>query len=253
MTPVTGIIIQARTGSGRLPGKILLPFHGNQSILEILITRLKTNKPALPVIVATTSGEEDNPVQELARKLGVACYRGETNDVLSRFINAARSNNLKTIVRVCADNPFFSAEFLESLLDSYDGVSDYCSYRMSNNLPAIRSHIGLFGEICTTGALEKARELTDSPLYLEHVTSFLYSHPDIFSLQLINAPRPVFSRSDIRLTVDTAEDFNMLRELYSSMVTLDGVDDLENLVGLIDRHPEWKEQMKAQILLNAKV
>ena len=98
-----GIIIQARTGSTRLPSKMILPFYGNDGILSILLSRLTQCKLADSIIVATTSSSPDDAICDLVREHRVKCFRGDENDVLDRFIQAARYYGISKIIRICAD------------------------------------------------------------------------------------------------------------------------------------------------------
>ncbi|MDB4710952.1 hypothetical protein OAF16_04405, partial [Flavobacteriales bacterium] len=101
----TGIIIQARTGSTRLPNKIILPFYKEKGILELIVERINKYTD-IPIVVATTKNPKDDAIVKIASKNGVGCYRGSENNVLSRFIETAKKNNFKNIIRICADNPF---------------------------------------------------------------------------------------------------------------------------------------------------
>ena len=101
-----GIIIQARTGSTRLPSKMILPFYGNDGILSILLSRLTLCKLADSIIVETSSLSPDDAICYLVREHRVKCFRGDENEVLDRFIQAARYYGISKIIRFCADNPF---------------------------------------------------------------------------------------------------------------------------------------------------
>ena len=105
----TGIIVQARTGSTRLPNKVLLPFYKEQCILDIILQRLKTLK--YPVVVATSSHPNDNKIVKAAKKNNVQIFRASEENVLERYIDCAIENNFSNIIRVCADNPFIDTYF----------------------------------------------------------------------------------------------------------------------------------------------
>ena len=179
-----GIVIQARTGSTRLPQKIIMPFYKNQSILEIILNKLK--KLNLPIIVATTKNKSDNIIEEISHKHGIRVHRGETDNVLKRMIDAAKQIKIKSVIRVCADNPFLDIQFLLDLISFYiKKEPDYVSFSLKDNLPVIKSHQGFWAEIAKLSALEKVLELTSEKIYLEHVTNFLYSNDKIFNIEFI--------------------------------------------------------------------
>ena len=151
------IIIQARTGSKRLPNKVLLPFYKNKTILDIIIERLSKNKYLIPVCIATTNNTADDVLYDKYKdNSNILCYRGDENNVLSRFIDCATHYNKKTIIRVCSDNPLISLKYMESLIDSYiENSFDYISYSIGDNKCCIKSHIGIFTEIVSLNALEQ--------------------------------------------------------------------------------------------------
>ena len=127
----TGIIIQARLGSTRLPRKMILPFFYNLGILEILIIRLKEviDENVTPIILATTTNPMDDELQKIGNKHGILTLRGSENDVLGRFIDAAEKHNITNIIRVCADNPLLDlAKLLQLMERSEKSMVDYCSF-----------------------------------------------------------------------------------------------------------------------------
>ncbi len=251
MTKKIGILFQARSGSTRLPSKILLPFFEQQNILELILQKfLKNGFDTYPIIVATTTSYKDDEVVQVAQRNGVNVFRGSESDVLQRFIEAGRSHGITDVIRVCSDNPFLQInEYLQQLIDRYLMTNpDYLSYQLFDGTPVIKSHLGLFCEMVSMKALEKVAELTDENLYHEHVTNFIYGHPEIFSVEWLPAPNEVVTRNDIRLTLDTPEDFEHLQQLYK----LVGAKNLKEIIQFIDESPEMKEYMNEQIMQNSK-
>src|SRR4051812_14984560 len=124
----TAIIIQARTKSTRLPNKVLLPFFKNNGCLEILINRLKKNTD-IPLFIATSINDSDDAIERLAYKLNIQYYRGDENNVLSRFIACAENFSIKNIIRVCSDNPFLDIQDLDELIKFNMQNNDYVSFK----------------------------------------------------------------------------------------------------------------------------
>lgn len=250
----TGIIIQARANSSRFPGKVLVPFWEDQSILEILIRRLQANSFSARLVLATTDTPADDPVAELGTKLGVAIFRGDEADVLGRFLGAASDHELDAIVRVCADNPFLRLDALESLYQHYlEGPAcDYLSYSLDGEKPTILSHSGLFVEVTNHAALQRAATLTQDPFFHEHVTNYLYTHPESFSIRLEPAPKPMKDRLDIRLTLDTPADMDYQQAIYAELYGGSKQPDLNTLINFLDTHPGYLNRMKAEIEHNQK-
>ncbi len=246
----TAVIVQARTGSTRLPRKMTIPFFENESLLSLLLKRLLADAQGISVVVATTSQVEDDEIEKLCRELSIDCFRGTAEDVLDRFIQCAEELEVQTIIRVCADNPFFDLESTLSLCKHLrENTLDYCGFDMGDNLPSIKTHIGLWGEAVSLKALKKVGELTQEKLYREHVTNYIYSHPDTFNLELIDAPFQLKGRTDLRFTLDTKADFE-LHQLTYNYYKKD--KELSSLIKFVDSHPEYLEIMRGQIELNSK-
>ena len=245
-----GIIIQARLGSTRLPGKILLPFYDNQTIIDILLEKLHTIDTN--VVVATTiDPSNDRLVMHLQTK-GELVYRGSENDVLDRFIMAAKTFHFDGIIRICSDNPFIDVEGLSSLLKKAQHCdADYIGFRI-NGLPSIKTHFGFWGEFVTLNALKKVAATTDNAQAHEHVTIHIYSHPNEFQCEWIECPDFIQGRNDIRLTVDTQKDFDHARQVYSDLKKDHPDFGLLDIIQYLDQHIELKESMKRIITQNTK-
>lgn len=244
----TKIIIQARAGSSRLPNKVLLPFVGNKTILQVILENLLKEFSNDQLIVATTTSVQDDRIVELVKAYHINLFRGNESDVLNRFIECARAFNTEGIIRVCADNPFLLPKYIKTLIREAGPNDDYLSFAFPDNIPVIMSHIGLFAEYTTLNALNRVESLTDSLKYREHVTNYIYSHPEIFSVRFIELPVELAQRRDIRLTVDSQEDFEILKELYKVLPDVTDDNFLKSLIFHIDSSLTIKNRMKKQIL-----
>lgn len=247
-----GIVIQARSGSTRMPAKILLPFDGDKRIIDIVIENIKRHCPGQRIVLATTENPADDIFEKIAAEHGIDCFRGSEENVLSRFIGAAHKFGLDRIIRVCSDNPFLDASsFGEMFRKQSETDADYVCYSFPDGRPTIKSHIGLFAELATTDALERAAATTDEKINLEHVTIFLYSHPEIFSVERIPLPDFLSERTDLRLTLDTPSDFTLLQELFRRLAgETDG--SVKALVEMVDSNPRYGAIMKTNIRQNEK-
>lgn len=248
-----GIVIQARSGSTRMPAKILLPFCGEQTILDIILTRIMEANPGLPVVVATTAKPQDDCIAALAIRHGAKVFRGPEDDVLARFIGAAELFGLDRIIRVCSDNPFLQAGSFAEMFATADANpgADYVAYAFPGGRPTIKSHLGLYAELATVDALRRAARATDEKLYREHVTIYLYTHPDEFRCVFLPLPEALRQRTDIRLTLDTPSDFRLLNELYTRLHAETDAS-LRALLSMTDSNPEYHRIMKQNILQNEK-
>nr|WP_315162608.1 hypothetical protein [uncultured Flavobacterium sp.] len=239
---ILGIVIQARTGSSRLPNKILKKFYGDKTILDLLLENIKSNFSHIPIILATSLNQNDYIFEEVAKKYSINFFRGSENDVLNRFVDVGNKFGLTHIVRICSDNPFLNMLSIKSLIDSLDDIEiDYMSFSNHLGLPVIRTHLGLFAEIVSLRSLIEADKLQNDILYKEHVTNYIYSHPNSFNVILKPSPAIVYDRDDIRLTLDDLDDFENLSELYKKAYTKK--EDLTFLVNLIDRNEDFRIKM----------
>jgi spore coat polysaccharide biosynthesis protein SpsF len=247
----TGIILQARTGSTRMPEKVILPFFQEQSVLDLLLEKVK--KPGIPVVLATTGNPSDERICALAGKHNIPVFRGSENDVLNRFIRAAEKHNFRKIIRVCADNPFLDLAELQTLIDTFNtSDTDYLGFQLDGNRPSILSHFGFWAEAVRYEALEMSAMLTSEALYHEHVTNYIYRNPILFDVQFIQANPLVFSRTDIRMTLDTPEDFEIQKEIFAAISKENSNFGIPEIVSWLDQHPEILELMKKEILKNQK-
>jgi len=246
-----GVIIQARNSSHRLKRKMSMPFYNGKSILELLINNLKVSLNQVLTVVATTNHSEDDSIVELAEKMGVQVFRGEEKNVLRRVTEAATQFGIENIIRVCGDNPFLDIDSISSLIRCHKKKPvDYISYKVGDDLPAILSHLGLFAELVMKSTLEKVIKKTSDALFLEHVTNYIYTNPNEFDLHFLKAPQYLFNRLDIRLTVDTIQDFELAQLLYSLKIE-NNWDHIE-LINFIDSDKTIKKSMNKMIDQNKK-
>lgn len=252
------IIIQARTGSTRLPNKMLMPFYENNGILEILLCRLMSALPKYKndIIVATTVSKGDDKIEELCKRLNVACFRGSEEDVLSRFIDAARSYDADKIIRICADNVFLDMTQLEYLISNFtDNDIDYMSFITKDGTPSIKTHYGFWTEGVTRTALEKVQTMTSEKLYHEHVTNYIYANPDNFRLSftpISNTDSRLDKQNNIRLTIDTETDFKISQDIYNYLTNNNIPITTPNIINYLDDHKEIYVVMEKIINANKK-
>lgn len=239
----TGVIIQARTGSKRLPSKILLPFYEEQTLLDILLKKVQALGSKYDIIIATSNRTNDDQVAEYALKYGYKIFRGDENNVLKRFIGAAKKYQLETIIRICSDNPFIEMSYIEQLMELYIRKEnlDYCSFKISDGTPVIKTHLGLFAEVVSLKGLERAYDECNLKVYREHVTNYLYSNPNKFNIFLEKAPKEVYKRNDLRFTLDDQEDFNNLSFVYRHYVQ--SGENITKTIDFIDNNLEIKKKM----------
>lgn len=253
MNPQIGIIIQARTGSTRLPNKMVLPFYDNQGILEILLKRLCAKFGEIKVIVATTNNVNDDIIESVTKGLGLNCFRGDEQDVLGRFIAAAREFNIDKIIRVCADNPFLDMDALETLMREFKEVDcDYLAYSTSKNVPSIQTHFGFWAEAVKLNALIFIDKSTSEIIFHEHVTNYIYNNTEKFKIQYLRIPQFMDTNDKIRLTLDTQDDFDLQKIIFNTLMDGDIDISIKNVLDLLNNNMDYYKIMDSQIKLNLK-
>lgn len=249
----TGIVLQARSGSTRMPQKMIIPFYAETGILQTLLLRLIQENFNVPIVLATSINPKDDEIERIGQNVGVNVYRGSENNVLERFIGAANAYNFDKLIRVCADNPFLDMKCLKHQIDAFKhSDTDYWCYCKSDLTPTIKTHFGFWTEGVKRSALKKIGELTNEIIYQEHVTNFIYSHPEIFKIHFEHISELVESSENIRLTIDTPNDFKLAQEIYAVVNQNNIPMDSNDIVQLVKQNPNWLYQMEQEINKNLK-
>lgn len=212
----TILITQARTGSTRLPGKVLKEI-GGKSLLQIHLDRLVNCKNVSEIIVATTVNEEDNVIFDKAIEWGYSASRGSESDVLDRFYQAVKDKSADWIVRVTSDCPLIDPELVDDVIRfAQDNNTDYCSNGFVENFPD-----GQDVEVFKFSALETAWKNAVLMSEREHVTPYIRNNSDYkgeSEFTAINYPcESDFSK--IRMTVDEIRDFELIEILINNLGT----------------------------------
>lgn len=202
----TVAIIQARMGSSRLPGKVLSDLAG-KSMLARVVERLLDTTLVDAVMIATTTLPGDDAVVAHARQLGIMSYRGSADDVLARYLGAARTVRADVIVRVTADCPLLDPGVVDRVVAACTHDIDYASNTQTRSFPR-----GLDVEALHRDALERIGRIARTPSTREHVTSFVTENPGLFRIAHVVSET---DDSDLRWTVDTPEDLALARALYA--------------------------------------
>lgn len=253
------IIVQARTGSSRLPEKILKPFFNGQTLLEVQLSKLVDAFGLDRVVIATSNSTADDQLAHWLSENNYQVYRGSEDDLVERFIGASREHKgVEHLVRVCADNPFLRTEYIEKLLEHVDNSGlNYVSFQHCDGTPSILGHSGLFAEMVQVNTLEKivvaTADLENRALFREHPTLFILQNRDQFQLRFIEVDSSIDDGDPIRLTVDTLADFELSQRLYSKLVKEYGVGfSVAALLETVRADPNNGQQMANNILKNSK-
>lgn len=225
-------IIQARMGSSRLPGKVLMNLEG-EPMLARVVTRARRAGSLQDVVVATTTSAADDPVARLCAERGWLCFRGSEDDVLDRYERAAAAFDVDVIVRITADCPLIEPALIDRVvrefLERRPAVDYACNFR-----PAVTFPEGLAVEVLTREALHRAWRDDGNPAWREHVTEYVLNHPELFRFHGVTNDR---DQSHLRWTVDQAEDLAFVRTIYHHF----GHDRFSSLdvLAVLEQHPDW--------------
>ncbi|MDR3560130.1 MAG: glycosyltransferase family protein [Negativicutes bacterium] len=229
----TVIIVQARMTSTRLPGKVMKEVLG-KPLLEYMVERLKRVRSADEIVVATTANASDQPIVDLCARLHVPSFRGPEFDVLTRYHAAAVANHAATVVRVTSDCPLIDPCIIDQVIGFFAGRQidyDYVSNVMHRTYPR-----GMDTEVFSFQALDEAfREATDEP-DREHVTGFIERQPERYCL---GGVCHFEDQSRHRWTVDTPEDFELIRRIIEAIYPSNPLFTMEDVLELLVRHPDW--------------
>jgi spore coat polysaccharide biosynthesis protein SpsF len=224
------IVVQARMASTRLPGKVLKKVL-DKPLLEYQIERLQRITSADAIVVATTKNEVDQPIIDLCNRLKVSYFRGSEADVLARYYGAAVQQHADVVVRVTADCPVIDPEICDTAIRTYLKNRERYDYLRLERYPR-----GLDVEVFAFTVLEEcfkeAAELPDR----EHVTPFIYRHPDRYRIYYMNCPEDY---SHYRWTVDTEEDFELVRKILEELYPVKARFDFDDIVKVMVKYPEW--------------
>jgi len=225
-------IVQARTGSTRFPGKVLKPLAG-RPLLSHIIERLRSAGSLDTIVIATTASSQDRPVIDLAERAGVAWYAGSEQDVLARYAEAAEMVRADLVVRVTGDCPLIDPDTVDGVVRYFRAHDfDYVGAGAADGLPR-----GLDTEIFTREALDRAHRLAQGTPAREHVTLYIYRHPEQFRCDRYPAPAAL-QRPGRRLCVDEEADYRLLAHIYDRLYRPGEIIEIRDVLALLDREPE---------------
>ncbi|MBI4093533.1 glycosyltransferase family protein [Candidatus Kaiserbacteria bacterium] len=220
-------IIQARVSSARLPGKVLLPLL-DTTVLGSTIREVQRAKKIASVVVATSDQHGDDAIADAGEKLGVPVFRGSLDDVLDRYYKAAKKFGAEHICRVTADCPLIDPDIIDRVAAEYE--KERCDYistgRIASTFPD-----GMDAEIFSFIALERAWREAKLPSEREHVTPYIWRHPELFAVREVQNDRDL---SRVRLTLDEPADYEVLKRIVAEVRPL----SMNAIVRYLETHPE---------------
>ncbi len=227
-------VIQARMGSTRLPGKVLMKLGGEPMLVRV-VKRTARAEVIDQIVVAVPDSDENDVLVGQCEDMGVACYRGAEDDVLNRYYRASQEYEADVVVRVTSDCPLIEPEIINRVVVCLREDFEQLDY-VSSFIPRRTFPQGLDAEAMKFSALEKAWLEDKNPAWREHVTEYILRNPLLFALQGVINDHDL---SKMRWTVDTPEDLLFVRKIYDYF----GQDNFSwyDVLDLLKEHPEWLE------------
>lgn len=223
-------VIQARLGSTRLPGKVLLDLEGKR-VLERVIERVKSGNLIDDVIVATTIKKEDLKIVKLCADIGISVYCGSEDDVLDRYYQAARLFKIEHIVRITSDCPLIDPDIIDEVINLHLGEkADYTSNTLKETYPD-----GEDVEVITFEALRKAWRDSSLASEREHVTPYIRKNPDKFKLANLECSEKLYQK---RWTLDNPEDYEFIKIVYKNLYNRNPIFGMGEILEFLNERPE---------------
>lgn len=227
------VILQARMGATRLPGKPLKKVL-DRALLSYQLERLRRAKDVDQIVVATTIKPADDQIVDLCRKEGIPYFRGNEDDVLDRYYQAAKQYGADIVVRVTGDCPLIDPVEVDRVITYFIAHQPGCDYA-SNSLHRTYPR-GLDVEVFSFKQLENIHSLAKTPSEREHVTPYFYLHPERF---VLGSVENMTDLSHHRWTVDTPEDFDLISRIITALYPVKPRFGMQDILDLLHLHPDW--------------
>jgi spore coat polysaccharide biosynthesis protein SpsF len=227
------VIVAARMTSSRLPGKILMDLGGQPALVR-LIERFRQSKYIHNIVIATTTNMQDDRVVATAVEQDVQYFRGSEEDVLLRTVQAAQATDTEFIVQVTSDCPLIDAETIDTAIARMleNPYLDYVGNHLVRTYP-----LGFSVEVFRTSTLAEVATITNDPADREHVSLYMYEHPEAYRLSNVEAPY-FLRHPEYRLTLDTMDDYELIKRVFEQLYPRNPNFTLYDIIRFLDNNPE---------------
>ena len=237
------IIVEARSNSKRLPGKILMKIL-DRPVIDLMIERLKRINLINDIIIATTTNEDDDIIEKIAKKNNIRCFRGSEEDVLGRVTKAINFFKTDIVVQITGDNPLVDKDLTEELISFFlenDKKYDFiCTDAGIYNSKFKKEYpMGLNIKVFKSSILIDVEKKTKNKIDREHVVNYILKNSERFNILSYKAA-PKFCRQDIRLTLDYIEDFNVIKLVYENLYSKNKNFNIGDVFNFLDKNLEIK-------------
>jgi len=231
-------VIQARTGSSRLPNKIFLPLF-DKPLLYRMYERVAASKLKGTIVIATTTEKTDDKVEDLCNVYQLNCFRGHPTDLLDRHYQSAKLLNADAVVKIPSDCPLIDPNVIDKVLQFF--IDNVDKYHYVSNLHPPTYPDGNDVEIMSFEALNNALENAKLELEREHTTPYLWENPDKFKIGNVEWESGLDYSMSHRFTIDYEKDYNFIKQVYDELYQINNKFALEDILDLLKRKPEIKK------------
>jgi spore coat polysaccharide biosynthesis protein SpsF len=232
----TLVVVQARMGSRRLPGKVLLPLAG-RPLLERMLQRLHSARFPFQLCVATSTLAEDEPIRQLGRRLAVPVISGHPHDLLARHLAAGRAFGADAVAKIPSDCPLIDPTVVDRVLGRYKALAGAADFVTNLHPPSWPD--GNDVEVMSMRVLEQAAAEAKAPFEREHTTPFIWERPDRFRIANVSWGGGRDLSKSHRFTIDYREDYELIARVYEELCTpARPVFSLPDILALLVRVPE---------------
>lgn len=238
MTTTVTATIQARTGSSRLPGKVLLPILG-RPMLELQVERIRRSRLVDQVVLATSVEPQDDALEGLAKRLGISCFRGSETDVLARVAGALKTLGGDLHAEFFGDSPLPDPLLIDQFIGfslKHAGRYDVVTSALKTTYPP-----GTEVTVYPSRLLFDAEQTARSPEQREHVSLSILGQPEHYRICSLEAP-PEFRQPELYLEVDTREDFEVVSAVYEHFYPRNPEFGLAQILEFMKEHPELADR-----------
>ena len=226
------IFVQARMSSSRTPGKVAKNILGKPMILRQL-ERLRDGNKNIDIVCVTSTDPKDNLIEKVCSENNFNCFRGSLDNVLDRYISAAKFYKVENIIRIGGDDPLVDADQISILIKEHEKTKgDFIFTSHRNGWP-----YGSAAELISVKALQEVSENTSDPLYLEHIIPWFHNNKGEYNYVPVNSPKHL-RRSNYYFTVDYPEDFELIKSIFVKLIKFGDFFSFDDVIKLCDSNPE---------------
>lgn len=232
------VVVQARTSSSRLPDKIMLPLAG-EPLLVRMMERVLASKSVTKVVVATSTEDEDDIVEELCEDYGYNCFRGSMENLLERHYMAGLEYKADVVVKIPSDCPLIDPEIIDKVVNFYK--ENKSKYDFVSNLHPPTYPDGNDVEVIPMPILKITYENALMNMELEHTTPYIWERPDEFRIGNVVWETGLDYSMSYRFTIDYKEDYDFIKTVYDELYETNPLFTLNDILKLLEEKPEIKK------------